>query len=308
MKISVIMLTYNRQDLIGRMIESVQRQNFEEFEFIVVDNGSTDSSGVIADAFAKEDSRIRVVHKEKGNIGSGRNAGLGIARGEYIAFVDDDDYLEPDYLDYLYRLAVDHKADVAICGSWREVAGKKQPKYIFDGIQKMDGERAVYEMLKRKKFNSATPTKLISREIFKELRFPDTGKYDDVELTYKIIAGANAVVLSGKPLYTFVRHTTNNSRGTTEGELIYPHEVREYLDVFRERTQWLSERYPDMAEYWLYTELSYALSMYEKVPDPELREELRLVLRDHMETWLNAEQYYTERDRKLWNEFGGVIL
>lgn len=120
-KISVIMLTYNRQELVGRAIESVLTQTFTDFEYIIVDNGSTDMGGVIADEYALKDGRIKVIHRERGNIGSGRNAGLDAATGEYITFIDDDDFVESDFLDFLYKLAVENNADVSICGANKEV-------------------------------------------------------------------------------------------------------------------------------------------------------------------------------------------
>lgn len=82
--ISVIMLTYNREALVGRAIESILAQSLRNFEFIIIDNGSTDNSGKIADEYAVRDNRIRVFHKARGNIGFGRNVGLSAARGDYI--------------------------------------------------------------------------------------------------------------------------------------------------------------------------------------------------------------------------------
>ena len=95
--ISVIMLTYNRETLVRRAIESILAQTYLNFEYVIVDNGSTDRSGAIADEYATKDARIRVIHRERGNIGAGRNTGLDAAKGEYIAFVDDDDWAEPDF-------------------------------------------------------------------------------------------------------------------------------------------------------------------------------------------------------------------
>ena len=80
--ISVIMLTYNRERLVPRAIESILNQTYQDFEFLIVDNGSTDKSGKIADTYARQDTRIRVIHRERGNIGAGRNTGLDTARGE----------------------------------------------------------------------------------------------------------------------------------------------------------------------------------------------------------------------------------
>ena len=92
--ISVIMLTYNRESMVGRAIESILNQTYRDFEYIIVDNGSDDRSGEIADAYAAKDPRIKVLHIEKSNIGTGRNIGLDAATGEYITFIDDDDTKE----------------------------------------------------------------------------------------------------------------------------------------------------------------------------------------------------------------------
>ena len=115
--ISVIMLTYNRERLVPRAIESILNQTYQDFEFLIVDNGSTDKSGKIADTYARQDTRIRVIHRERGNIGAGRNTGLDTARGAYITFLDDDDWAEPDFLEFLVELLEENAADVAICGA-----------------------------------------------------------------------------------------------------------------------------------------------------------------------------------------------
>lgn len=303
--ISVIMLTYNREALVGRAIESLLAQTYRDFEFIIVDNGSTDRSGQIAEEYAKKDPRIQVIHRAQGNIGAGRNTGLDTARGEYIAFIDDDDFVEPTYLEYLHGLAEEHHADIAVCGSWREVNGVQQPKYVFDGIFSYTGEEAVAEMLRREKFNSANPTKLISSRIFESLRYFDVGKYDDIRTVYRQFALAESVVVSGKPLYTFVRHEDNNSTGTTQGEVIPAGQIAEYLDAFRERTCWLSERFPGRADYWLYTELSYALSMYDKTTNTASRERLKQLLLQYQDDFRAAKRFYTKRDQELLQLHGG---
>lgn len=306
--ISVIMLTYNREALVSRAIESILAQTYEDFEFIIVDNGSTDRSGEIADTYAAKDERIRVIHRERGNIGSGRNTGLDAARGEYITFIDDDDYTEISYLEYLYGLAAEYAADITVCGSWREVDGVRQPKYVFDGIFTYSSEDAVVELLKREKFNSANPTKLVSSRIFHSLRYLETGKYDDIRTIYKLFAYAEKVAVSGLPLYTFMRHDRNNSAGTTQGEAIPPGQILEYLDAFQERTEWLTARFLDKADYWLYTELSYALSMYDKTSDENMKIRLGDLLRTNWERFLTSEASYTERDKMLLKKYGERIF
>ncbi|MDR1024785.1 MAG: glycosyltransferase family 2 protein [Treponema sp.] len=100
------MLTYNRKQFLECSIRSILKQDFADFEYILVDNGSTNGSGEVCEVFARGDPRIKVIHRPFGNIGSGRNAGVKAARCEYIAFIDDDDYAYPDMLSFLYGLAV----------------------------------------------------------------------------------------------------------------------------------------------------------------------------------------------------------
>jgi len=254
--ISVIMLTYNREALVPRAIQSILHQTWKDFEFIIVDNGSTDQSGKIADKYAAQDSRIRVIHRARGNIGAGRNTGLDAARGEYIAFIDDDDWAEPDFLEFLYHLVTENQADVAICGAVDKA---------FDEKRIMTAEEALIELMWRKKYNMAFPTKLFRRELIEDLRFPEDGAYDDIALMYKLLARAEKVAYHGLPKYTFYRHTGNNSAWTTNHSLLTPETLEEYLHVYRVRTEWLSERFPDRSGTWRYFEWSFMISMVEKI-------------------------------------------
>lgn len=264
-KVSVIMLTYNREALVGRAIESILTQTMEDFEYIIVDNGSTDRSGDIAEEYAKKDSRIRVLHIPKSNIGTGRNAGLDVARGEYITFIDDDDTAEPDMLDFLYGLAKEAGAEISFCGSTKEVEGEFLPNCVFEEKMVMTPEEAVVLLLKRKKCNAAMPTKLVKRELFDDIRFLPEGKYDDIRATYKYFACANKVAAHGAPKYCFWRHPGNNSAFTTNDLLLTPEQLDEYFDAFRERTEFLSAKLPKIADYAQYSEWSYMISMCNKI-------------------------------------------
>ena len=227
-KISVIMLTYNRENLVSGMIKDILAQDFKDFEYIIVDNGSIDRSGKIADEYAKKDNRIKVIHRKQGNIGSGRNIGLDAAIGEYIAFVDDDDSCKPDFLKFLYLLAHENDADVSICGAtWSE----HDEKLI------LSPEKSIEILLWRKKYNVAFPTKLIKRSLFEENRFIETGKYDDIYLMPRILASANKIVYHGLSKYHFNRHDNNNSAWTQNHKLLEHEILQEYLDVYSLRTK-----------------------------------------------------------------------
>jgi glycosyltransferase involved in cell wall biosynthesis len=264
------MLVHNRERLVGRAIQSVINQSFEDFEFIIVDNGSDDNSGNICRGFAADDARITVIAKEKGNIGSGRNAGLDAARGDYITFVDDDDRAEPDMLACLYSLIIKHDADIAFCGSNKEVNGEIVPNYVFDVELVMDAGAAVKELLARKKLNSGMPTKLWRKNLFDHIRFLNIGTYDDIFIAYKLFAEARAVVAEGTPQYYVHRHMGNNSNFTTNDLLLTPLQLDEYYAAFRERTSYLSTKLPEIADYVRYSEWSYLISMVNKIVSNKL--------------------------------------
>lgn len=282
---SVLMLTYNREALVSRAIESILAQTYKNFEFVIVDNGSTDQSGQIADGYAARDPRIRVIHRERGNIGAGRNTALDAARGEHLTFIDDDDWAEPDFLTFLVELLEVNDADVSICGA----ADK-----VFDEKKVMTAEEALVELMWRKKYNMAFPTKLFRRKLVEGLRFPEDGAYDDIALMYRLLAGARRVAYHGLPKYTFYRHPGNNSAWTTNHALLNAATLDEYLEAYHTRTAWLSGLFPDSAAVWRYFEWSFMISMVEKITRLEIPgcetqlSHMKAELATHREEFLNA--------------------
>jgi glycosyltransferase involved in cell wall biosynthesis len=260
------MLTHNREDYVANAIESIIDQTYRNFEFIIVNNGSTDKSGKIVKQFSKHDSRIKVINLP-GNcgIGAGRNRGLDHANGQYITFIDDDDIAEQDMLEFLYNLIIENKADISICGSTKEVNGEILDNYVFDDCLIMNSGEAVVEMLKRKRFNVAMPTKLIKKDLFDKIKFLEIGNYDDITVGYKYLANAKKIIAHGLPKYCFRRHQSNNSAFTTNDKLLNPRQLEEYFSAFRERTEYLSKMLPEIAEYAQYSEWSYMISMCNKI-------------------------------------------
>lgn len=308
--ISVIMLTYNREGFVERAARSVLEQTFKDFELILVDNGSTDGSGAICDKVAKEDSRVKVVHKEKGNIGSGRNAGLDMAQGDYVAFVDDDDYCMPDFLEFLYGLAQKNDADIATCGSYKSEGEKLEANgnYLYEGEYVMDASQAIEKYLWRQLYNCAMPTKMMKRELFDNIRFSDTGAYDDISTTYKYFANAKKIVSNGKPQYVFYRHPGNNSSAATKHHLLNENQLTEYLNAFRERTKYIARTLPEMEELALYSEWSYMISMVEKIRRFRLTNcdgSLAFMvkeLRNHKEEFLNG-KFILDFEKQWYEEY-----
>lgn len=285
--ISVITATYNRECMIRHCVESTLAQTLEDFELIIVDNGSTDSSGIIADEYAEKDGRVRVVHLTPNCGPAGAyNVGLETACGDYIAYVDDDDWIEPDYLEFLYDMIRTNSADIAISGS----AGKR----ALDEKAVLTGEGAVIEMLNRRRINTTPGTKLIRRELMRDIRFPDGVIACDAAVMYKILAGAEKVAYHGLPKYTFGFHNNNASGWVRDHSLLTPSILNEAAKNHRDRTEWLSKKFPERADEFLYFELSYKISMVEKIERlglsecAEQLETMKQLLRIYKKTFLES--------------------
>ena len=145
--VSVVIPVYNVEKYLNKGIESVLSQSYEELEIILVDDGSTDSSGKMCDVYARQDKRVHIMHKENGGLSSARNAGIREAHGEYIAFVDSDDWVEPDYIERLLKACVENAAEMSIC-SYRYVDNEELEKQAEDGFQIVwTGKDAVFHRM-----------------------------------------------------------------------------------------------------------------------------------------------------------------
>ena len=272
-KVSVIMLTHNREELVTHAIESVLAQTMREFEFIIVDNGSRDRSGMIADQYAEK-----------------------------------DDSLDDDALDFLYRLSTDEDADISICGSTKKVNGVEIPNCVFNEKLVMTPEEGIVTLLKRKKYSAGMPAKLFKRNLFDEIRFATNRRFEDIHTTYKYFAEAKKVVAYGIPKYRILRHDRNNSGFTTNDKLLTPEQLDEYFEAFRERTVYLTEKLPTIADYAQYSEWSYMISMCNKIEKNHLdncRKQLEFVkkeLTEHYEEFYES-PYIEEFEREFMRKY-----
>lgn len=122
--ISIIVPVYNVEQYLDRCVESILRQTYRRLEIILVDDGSTDSSPAKCDGYAKRDKRVKVVHKRNGGLSDARNAGLALVTGDYIGYVDSDDWIEPEMYARMYQACAGHNAQVAVCRYFCEYADK----------------------------------------------------------------------------------------------------------------------------------------------------------------------------------------
>ncbi len=212
-KISIIVPVYNMQELIDRCILSITNQTHKNIEIILVDDGSTDNSGIMCDNWAEKDNRIKVIHKANGGQGTARNMGLDIAKGDYIAFVDSDDYISEDMYEILIKDTLQQKADIVCCdsGSDSKVHGSGEIE-LFCG-----DEPVYYHALDYKGLNQSPCNKLFKRELFDGVRFPSLRAYEDCATIYKLFFKSKKVVYRDLILYRYIaRENSTMSQGFSQ--------------------------------------------------------------------------------------------
>lgn len=243
-KISVIMPVYKVEKYVGKAIESIQKQTLTEFEFLIVDDGTPDSSGEICDRYAAEDSRICVIHKENGGAPSARNIAIEMAKGEYLYFMDSDDWAEPEMLENMYQMAKKYQAQLVVTGFFIDTYYDRD-RYISEKICVDD---AVYNRAEDFRKNAYkyydrnllyTPwNKLYEAAYIKKhnLKFPQT-LWDDFPFNISVVRDIERVVVSTEAYYHFIRARAESETAAYRPEM---YEKRE------EEHGWLVELY----QYW----------------------------------------------------------
>lgn len=194
-KISIVVAVYNSEKFLARSIDSIKNQTFEDWECLLIDDGSSDSSAGICDAYAAADGRFKVVHKKNGGVGSARKSGLENATGEYVIHVDSDDWIEPDMLQKLYDFAIDTKADVIICDFFRDKAGKN-----CISVQKPSGPDANSSLRDMYTGFGGPVNKLVRRESILKfgVNFPEGSRFME-DLYFFVRLFSNPVSISYLP-------------------------------------------------------------------------------------------------------------
>lgn len=210
--ISVIVPVYNVERYLARCIESITGQTYRELEIILVNDGSTDSSGEICDKYASMDLRIKVLHKENGGVSSARNMGLGTVSGKYICWVDGDDYIEPQMIECLYDNLIHNNADVSICN--------------YHTLDEKTGERNKEIQIKEAIWDKRTFwenyyncnqyycvvlwNKLFKRELFNDIVFPVGRISEDAWVMGTVIDSCNRIYASDRDCYSYLKRENSS--------------------------------------------------------------------------------------------------
>ena len=278
--ISVIVPIYKVEPYLDRCIRSIVEQTYTNLEIILVDDGSPDGCGAICDAWAVRDSRIKVIHKVNGGLSDARNAGMAIAVGEFISFIDSDDTIEPEFLEKLHRALMDCSADIAECAaSHVDEAGHIMYQRSAAPLQVMDKIEALRRLVLEDGIYQTVWNKLYRRHVAMGILFA-VGKYNEDEFwTYKVFDRISKLAVVPECLYNYLQ------RGSSIMGVGYNIRRLDGLEARFQRMEYL-QKYKELAaltRQQLLLDCMWHLQSIQRIPaDPEKRN-ARLKIFDMME-------------------------
>lgn len=232
--ISIIIPVYNVKQFLPECVQSVVMQSYSFYELILVDDGSPDGCGEMCDQYALQDDRIHVIHKQNGGLSDARNAGINAAKGEYITFVDSDDFLHQDYLKQMIDIAESTHADIVQCAFTSDKASLGAYSFSQEKVFSFNSEEALHDLLRMKTVQVNAWAKLYKTDLFHGIRYPYGRINEDNLTTYKLILAAHSsVVCSNQNLYFYrinpdgIMHSTFSAKRYEI--LSFADEITDYL-------------------------------------------------------------------------------
>ena len=254
--VSVIVPIYNVEKYLNKCVDSIVNQTYKNLEIVLVDDGSTDDSGKICDEYAGKDSRIKVVHKENGGLSDARNNGIDISNGRYLAFIDSDDWIEPNMIEKMYSNAIENNADISVCQyeivHSREAVINNNHGRIFV----YEGTDIVLAMYKYAMFASHACNKIYGKELFNGIRYPVGKLYEDQYTTYKLLWKAKRLVCTEEKYYYYYMRNGSIVNGRFDEKKL------DVLYATEEAAGFFKDRFNDVVPYVYYAWIANYAPMF----------------------------------------------
>ena len=237
-KISVIIPIYNVEKYLKRCIESIIKQTYSNLEIILVDDGSPDGCAKICDEYKSRDERIVVIHKKNGGLSDARNAGLKVATGEIISYIDSDDYVDLDMYEKMTKAMEEKNADIVVCGTNIEYEDGHTKVKCEKEEKSFNREEALIELNSFKSFDMAVWNKLYKREVVDKIEFPVGKKSEDYFVMYQYFARAKKVVIINQAKYHYFQRSNSISRGKNV--------THDYIEGSKSQKEFFEKNFPDL--------------------------------------------------------------
>ena len=242
--ISVIVPVYNVEPYLRRCVDSILRQTYRNLEILLVDDGSTDRSGTICDEYARQDTRVRVIHQKNQGQAAARNHGIDQEKGGYLSFVDSDDFIDERMLETLYHDAVEADVMLAAAG-FRKVSDAVASSAPTEGIgpEIMSGKEAIDSLLLSEEIGDFPWNKLYDRRLFDGVRYPEGYIFEDLGTTYRLVERCPRISFRREALYNYYQRA-DSTLNQTKKLRFYENK----FDMGYSRYVWLRERYGEFLE------------------------------------------------------------
>lgn len=223
-KVSIIIPAYNIAPYLERCLESVRRQTYEKLQIMIIDDGSIDQTGKIADSYAEKDKRFHVIHKENRGVSAARKTGLEQAVGEYIGFVDGDDYIEPEMYEKLVDLAIEYDADIVHCGYQMVFPNRVDLYYGTKQLKVQDTYTGVRDLLEGTQIEPGLVNKIYRHKLFKDIEYDENIVInEDLLLNYFLFHRSKKAVYTDVPYYHYmIRKNSASTSDWNEHKLLDP--------------------------------------------------------------------------------------
>ena len=238
--ITVVVPVYKVEKYIDRCVTSIINQSYKNLEIILVDDGSPDNCGKICDDYAKKDERIKVIHKENGGLSDARNAGINIAKGKYITFIDSDDYIKYDYVEFLYNLILKNNVKVSICSHTVLYDTGLRIDKETEEFSVLDAKTTIKRILYGDSIDISAWAKMYETTLFDDIKYPKGRLFEDSAITCKILSNCEKIAIGSKSKYFYMIRSdsiTNENFNVKKMDLI---------TSTKEMGEYILKKYPDL--------------------------------------------------------------
>ena len=288
--ISIIIPIYNVQSYLKRCLDSVINQTYKNLEIILINDGSTDSSVQIAADYAAKDSRVKLITQPNGGLSNARNHGLKVATGEYISFIDSDDYVTPDYIEYLYNLLAKYnfKYKMSLCSLMNVYPESHKEINCGNNTEALlSGKECIKDMCYNYLVDTCAYAKLTKKELYDHVFFPDGKLFEDIATSYRLFEQCNYVSCGFEPKYYYI--IRKNSIVTSK----YSPKKLELLEMTDQMAANVLKKYPDLKEAVLRRQVYARFSTLNQTLDvntpsiKKVRKNIIIFLKQHQKAIMN---------------------
>lgn len=317
--ISIIVPIYNMEQHLKKCISSIIAQTYQNIEIILINDGSTDKSKKICEDFANKDDRIKIINQKNKGVSGARNAGIDIAKGEYLGFIDPDDYISEDMYEILYNLITKYVADISMCSHYRVEKNMNSCLYITEELEFYNKDEALKALLIDKKIQNYSWDKLYKKDLFKNIRFPLGKNYEDIGTLFYIFEKITKLVYINSPKYFYLRRESSITETRSETNLT------DYINMSYVRNKYIEKHYPELEIYNSYNiviaiintfRYGYKLTdfldskmmqemytVFEKILTSSLKENVFDIMCD----WQKVDVYILLWDKVLYNDISYLL-